>query len=67
MNFLFQFCEKQMATMAAVCAADEIWTSNPNKNMILVLKLDGSTAGDRLVCTVWKRAMNVYEAANYDD
>ncbi len=56
-----------MGTMAAVRAADEIWTSNPNKNMILVLKLDGSTAGDRLVCTVWKRAMNVYEAANYDD
>jgi hypothetical protein len=41
MNFLFQFCEKQMATMAAVCAADEIWINNPNKSSALVLGLDG--------------------------
>jgi hypothetical protein len=41
MNFLFQFCEKQMATMAAVCAADEMWINNPNKSSALVLGLDG--------------------------
>jgi hypothetical protein len=41
MNFLFQFCEKQMAAMAAVRAADEIWINNSNKNSALVMGLDG--------------------------
>jgi len=41
MNFLFQFCEKQMATVAAVCAADGILNNNPHKNSALLLGLDG--------------------------
>jgi hypothetical protein len=41
MNFLFQFCEKQMGTMAAVRAADGIWINNPHKNSALLLGLGG--------------------------
>lgn len=40
-EILFQFCEKLMATMAAVRAADEIWINNLNKNSDLVLDPDG--------------------------